>query len=332
MNKATKTALIIIICCVVSIAVGGIMIGIAFNYYQADSGNAKATFNKVTYDTNAAGISKLTVKDNNNTGIRIERSVDSRIHITYWESVEGDIYYDITEQKGELLIKYINKRIFSVNLDVTDRTIVIAIPEGCALSANLRTANGSIDANGAIIQGALLLDTDNGKITAEGVSATDITVTSNNGKVTVNDCKGSGSIELFTDNGAIMAGNTIASGDISIESSNGNITMTDVTAGGKLSAETDNGEIDAKACRAGGDVKLDSSTDRITIDKLQAGGDIDIHTDNGDIEGTILGDRNDYTIESKTHNGDNSLGWGGSGQYKLKITSNNGDILVDFTK
>ena len=119
-------------------------------------------------------------------------------------------------------------------------------------------------------------------------------------------------------------------GDISVHSSNGVITLKNITMTGDLTANTSNREIFIENISCKNLTVLTSNGD-IKITNPKAERKMYLETSNGDIEGDIIGNKEDFTIKSRTSNGRNNLPKKQtSGDKMLEAITSNGSIDIKF--
>lgn len=101
--------------------------------------------------------------------------------------------------------------------------------------------------------------------------------------------------------------------------------------GRRLEAITNNGNVSAKECDFQEGILLQTKNGFVTGRNLISD-NISMQTCNGSITGTIIGNINDYTIDSQTVNGSNNLDCAAnlSGPKKLTARTTNGRIKVEF--
>jgi hypothetical protein len=128
---------------------------------------------------------------------------------------------------------------------------------------------------------ALVIHTDSGDITANGMSG-QMTLESSNGDIFTD--AGSGQVALTTKNGAITARNV--SGQVILSSVSGDVTATNVS--GNLTLSTSSGSVAAINAAATGDSSFETSDGDINFSGTLAPGTHDeFHTSNGDVTLTL---------------------------------------------
>ncbi len=143
------------------------------------------------------------------------------------------------------------------------------------------------------ISGTITAETANGTIEADKLSAKEMTVETNNGEVYLSNLKVS-SLYIESDNGEVFLENI--DGKIVGESSNGDISLVNDTLDQPVNLETNNGTIS---------IQTKNEPKNVTIE---------VETDNGEI--SIFGNANAKTVFGK-------------GKESVKLSSNNGDIIVE---
>ncbi|MEG0663957.1 MAG: hypothetical protein RR483_02530, partial [Clostridia bacterium] len=111
---------------------------------------------------------------------------------------------------------------------------------------------------------------------------------------------------------------------------NGLIDMKNVSCN-EIIAETSNGKISSENLFSKQSIYLNTSNGNIELNKIDSN-NIKISTSNSSINGIIQGSREDYTVYSKTSNGNNNLNDGGNGSKILDLKTSNGKININFEK
>lgn len=209
-------------------------------------------FESKSYQTEATGIRSIELESFNGD-IKLAKSPDAKIHLTYSEGKKN--IYEIKVTEGVLTI--VNKDTkkwyerIGINLNFPE-PVVLSLPENMESNLKIKTFNGAIDANDISLKG-----------------------------------------------------------DAALETSNGSFQIADTDLTGSLSLLTFNGEIHLKQLGVGTGLTAKSS--------------------NGSIRGTLKGELPDFSIQSHTVNGSNSLPENmESGAKALTISTFNGEIKIDF--
>lgn len=137
-----------------------------------------------------------------------------------------------------------------------------------------------------------------GKISLDGVSGENVTITTSNGGIYVNG--GSGEITATSSNGKIELDGT--SGEGTLVTSNGDILVSKTV--GNITATTSNGRIEIKDSK--GDVTLDSSNGAISVTNLD-GYVVRAKTSNGAINitkttGIVVAETSNYNVTAEISN------------------------------
>ncbi len=98
-----------------------------------------------------------------------------------------------------------------------------------------------------------------------------------------------------------------------------------------LTLSTTNENITLSALTVGGSVTISSNGGNITFENLDVGNDLHLTVKNGDISGTVIGSYDDFSIQSEIKKGESNLPDNkDSGQKKLNVSGNNGDVNIEF--
>ena len=179
-----------------------------------------------------------------------------------------------------------------------------------------------------------------GKISLDGVSGEDVTITTSDGGIYVKG--GSGEITATSSNGKIELDGT--SGEATLVTSNGDILVMNKKVG-NITAATSNGKIEIKDSK--GDVTLDSSNGAIYVDNLD-GYVLRAKTSNGAIDitrttGIIMAETSNYNVTAeisnvrdlgttiKTSRGSIALYLSASLNASLEMKTTSGQIIIHPT-
>lgn len=263
---------------------------------SAMSGKAtELVYEKRDYTVSAAGIEEIRIRARN-MPVSVTPSDGSEITVHYYTSEKDP--YEVTLDGGVLTLKYKN----DFFTDISNW-----------FSGVFRVFSNSNPRVEVIVPaayaGTLQLDTSNAPVNMSGlISLGNVRIKTSNAPIEANNVSAF-MLQAHTSNGAVTLDKAAVSGAVDMKSSNGTLTARQVVARGSLLMETSNG--------------------RIIVDQV-AGAAIELKSSNGSITGTVEGKRSDYTISSDTSNGDDSLGDGGKGQYKLTVKTSNGNIDIRF--
>lgn len=273
-------------------------LGLFFAVMAVSALNAKATelvYEKKDYTVSAAGVEEIRIKARN-MPVTVTPNNGSEITVHY-STCEKDPY-EITLDGGILTLKYKNDLFTVISSWVSGAFNVFS------------NSNPRVEVLvPAAYAGALRLDTSNAPVSVSGLpSLGEVRINTSNSAIEVSNVSAL-MVEAHTSNGAVTLDTAAVSGAVDMKSSNGSLTARQVAARGSLRMETSNG--------------------RIVVDQV-ASAAIELKSSNGSITGTVEGKRSDYTISSDTSNGDDSLGDGGKGQFKLTVNTSNGNIDIRF--
>lgn len=250
--------------------------------------------------------------DDKDTKIIVDSTSENNVIVKYFDRKRE--YYSV-EESDVLKIKKIASLkwyhyIFRFNFHAR---MEIYLPKSYSGKMEIKTSNGSVSINSVTAENMEVI-TSNGKIVVENLSVeNEFKFRSSNGKVCAENVKGK-SFEIQTSNGKIVA--------VNAEFQN------------VFKCRTSNGKIIADGIKSD-EIELKSSNGKVLLDRAVIGSSMKVKTSNGSIKGTILGNREDFTIESKTSNGKSNLPQNIShsmqkGDKKLTVETSNGSIDVIF--
>jgi DUF4097 and DUF4098 domain-containing protein YvlB len=207
-------------------------------------------------------------------------------------------------------LKSLRHWLFMFNFTMKAVTVNVFIPKKLYESLVMQTDNGRISAEKLLCK-KIGVNTDNGKIQLREIAATTLTAETDNGRIEVDKVQAD-HLRAKTDNGRIEMRRVDAE-SIAAESDNGRIELEQVT--GSIVGITDNGRI----------TLLTDSLDR----------NIDFKTDNGCIVIQASFEPKNVSIHAKTGHGridifgeQNSRTVIGAGEHTIRLKSDNGRITV----
>jgi len=155
----------------------------------------------------------------------------------------------------------------------------------------------------------LQVETSNGKISTENLALNNLDLETTNSKMIINDVDAR-TVDAETSNGKVeLSQMTFDEG--SFESSNSKMALKDL--------EFKSGE-------------FHTSNGKIDLMNVKSSDSISLKTSNSKVNGTIVGNKDDFSIVSKTSNASNNLGNQKSGSKKLEVKTSNGDIEIAFVR
>ncbi len=98
-----------------------------------------------------------------------------------------------------------------------------------------------------------------------------------------------------------------------------------------VTLSTTNEDISLPVLAVTGSIDISTNDGNITFESLDVGNTLTLTVKNGDISGTVAGSYDDFAIQSEIKKGDSNLPNNKeSGKKMLNVTSNNGDINIEF--
>lgn len=297
------------------------------------------------------GLNKLYVEENNNA-VRLERSVDGDIHVSYCVDTKSGEHYDITAENGRLSVIYkqptLNISWFNGIPAGLDDTLIISLPEGFEPDADINSENGKITA-ADLSFGPLSAKADNGKVELSGIKAASVIAESvngaveikntesagkvyaksDNGKITYENVSATDTVEAYTDNGAVTLDSVSTNGSITCESDNGKLQLTDVKAA-SVNANTDNGTVGLDNVAAANELSASTQNGAIKFSGISAKKRIALKTEDGAVLGSVAGREDDYSVLITKDNGSSNLESHLGGDIELNVNTGNGSIKIEF--
>ena len=236
-------------------------------------------------------IEHLDIRTNNT---RIEVLPTNDLDITAELSTKNKKYELLTEVKDDTFFIQVNdKRRNLISLDFFSfgTKLIVYVPEKMWDSLQVESDNGLISVE-QLTANDVHVKADNGKIELENIESTDITGHASNGLITMKNIVSS-TVDVNTSNGKIKFDHV--EGDIYGKTNNGAIEFIATDLDRSIELETDNGKID---------VQTEQEPTNVTFD---------VRVDNGKV--SIFGSSNWDTVI-------------GNGENLIKLKTNNGSITV----
>lgn len=255
--------------------------------------------------------------DLDNESIIIKASSGDEIVLTYFTNENRKI--NCEESSGKIILSSQNSpfewfKPFSFtsigNLINSQKKIVIEIPKGYEKELDIKTSNGSITLNEDFMLSTAAFQTKNSSINLSKITCEDLVASTTNGSITIKDIKVEKDIDATTTNSSIRI-NSCTAVKFKAQTNNGDIKVDDLVAGNSIDFKTGNADILA--------YKIDC-------------GDISFVTSNGDVVGSLLSPQHEYSIRSRTSNGDSNIAESSKGSTgkELYVHTSNADIEITF--
>lgn len=98
-----------------------------------------------------------------------------------------------------------------------------------------------------------------------------------------------------------------------------------------LTLSTTNEDVTLSALAVTGSIHISSNGGNIAFGNLDVGSALTLSVKNGDISGAIIGSYDDFSIQSEIKKGESNLpDHKGSGEKALNVSSNNGNVNIEF--
>lgn len=255
---------------------------------------------------------KEIIVEERNLLFEIRKSTDDKVHFTYYENDKE--FYDI-KQSDDGILSIIKKdtRIwydFIFNINFQTNKPIIYIPDDFSGDLSVEDSNSSIDIS--------------------DITAGNISLTTSNAKIIANDIVTSGKFEASSSNGTIVISKIKAEGDFICNTTSGKIDLKEIEAD-NFDLKTSNAIVILNAIVSQNDIVIETSNAQVRFEDIDFGNRFRCRSSNGSIKGEIKGKLADYTIRSRTSNGNNNLPENSSGGAKtIDIETSNNSIEVNF--
>ncbi|MCR5611082.1 MAG: DUF4097 family beta strand repeat-containing protein [Clostridiales bacterium] len=233
-------------------------------------------------------------------------SEDGKAHIEYYEN--DRVTFDIGAAGGVLKIKQKVKPLFFFGTFSNDRQMLLLLPESFNGRADLECTSGEIRIDAVKTAGEVTIDVTSGTAIIYDSSAQ--------------------SFDLELTSGRIVAGRIECAGRFAVDGTSGNILLENVSCS-DLHTHVTSGRIELKSIVTGS-ARIEATSGNVSLESFDSG-DTRIDLTSGTVTGTLVGNINDYTIESHMTSGKNSLpGNYGNGARKLYAELTSGTINISF--
>jgi len=330
MKKATKIALItasIFMFCGIAFCVASVATADGNWEVYLDDGN----YVKRERTFEAETISGIYLSDLA-TDIRIEKSDDDALHITYYESEKS--YYDIgTDADGTLSVIYHSNRkwynFIGFHIGFRDYSTVIAIPDGYNGDLTIALASGDLSITDLALSGNLSAKSASGDMEIIGSSFTgEVNLTSASGEIDLVSLT-AGDAQISTTSGDVD-GRVIVCDALTLSSTSGDLTVQDLSCG-ELSAKAVSGNIEMNMVTANGNVRCKTTSGEIDLAGI-TGYDFTLHSTSGSIRAKIRGNENEYEIKAKTTSGSIRVPDTSGHDKTIDVSTTSGNIRIMLTE
>ncbi|MCL2509256.1 MAG: DUF4097 domain-containing protein [Oscillospiraceae bacterium] len=310
--KSKNTVLMVAIAFLISAAVICI-VGAAREGYDFLSGTSLKQLDMEEYSVSAGDVKAIFIQDKDKK-LSVAQSEDDKIHVIYYKSENPAYNYTIGVDSGKLSVvsndqsRWFERVGFWVSL--ADMHVTLKIPAEFAGELELRTSNSSITMYDVNVTGRVLMKTSNSSVSVSNVNVGD-------------------TLSAETTNGGITLSN-VETDSLIMKNSNGKLDMLNLKVERLLDGKTSNGKIYFRNIDAE-DIKMKTNNSIIEFSNITVGKAIDCKTSNGKITGDVNGPQSDYSITSKTSNGNNNLPTSApGGEKKMNMVTSNSKIEVTF--
>jgi len=268
-----------------------------------------------------------------NVRVVFSSSTEDYVRVDYFENKNET--YAIENVNGKLSItKEIKGRLgqtfFAIDFTTEDIRIVITVPESFRGDVFLKTSNSSVELSDLIADN-VRVDTSNGRINVKKTDVLGILeLSTSNASIFTEQVMVSDSAVLHSSNGKISVEHSDFSGKVVGITSNAGFNFKEVSAE-SYDLKTSNGKISLQDVMAKENILLKTSNSSIEVMAVEVGESLVCTTSNGRISGSVVGEMSDFSIFSKTSNGNNNLpGETKDGEKIAEFKTSNANIEIIF--
>lgn len=287
------------------------LVGFAIGGFSWNALNTAGPYDEKSQSYNAAEVSGITVDAKGCDVVLVGTDADE-IKITYYENKNGTWNLEKSAD-GKLSAEYQSSRDWfnlSFGLTTGERAITIAVPAKYAGTIEAVAASGDVDASKLQL-------------------AKELTLSSASGSLKLTDVSANGKIAADAKSGDIDAKNISANNDLDLTASSGSVTLTSGRITGNLTMLANSGDLKVTQTNADGKISLGAQSGGVSV-KALSGNDIDLEAGSGDVRGSIIGKATDFTITANANSGDQNIGNSTGGSKHLNVSTNSGDIEIEF--
>ena len=321
---------------IASLFVGGAVIGFVgfamadFQPQKLDGGAYEAK--SYTATTKPSAVKELLI-DVPLQDISIFPTDSKEITIDYTENQEQP--FRISEQNGRLEItqeKTGNWYDQFFNFRFQKDELMIQLPKEFIGTITATSSNGNIYVSDLSSLQYLECHASNGEILLENLfKINGISCETSNAQIWLQNVASKKDITLKTSNGLIRLDEISATGAVQGKTSNAMVYMNQSNAE-DCELITSNGMLSLDHCSVKNTINAKTSNALLTLYQVE-GKDITLKSSNGEITGGLIGNMDEYQIESHTSNGSNSLPeQKATGTKFLRAETSNANIEIGFTE
>ena len=306
----------------VMLGAGALICGISF----ATMGFDFAKLGNAEYVTNTTDVEDkfqhITISSNIED-VELVPSDDGACKVVCFE--EKDDPYIVYVKKDTLTIEKEKKtgwQLFNFGTVTEKPRITVYLPDDSYKALQIETDTGDVDVPGDFSFERINMEMDTGDAFCYASADEGIDITTNTGNIIVANVSAK-ELKLASDTGKMEISNAEISGDMSIWEDTGKVSMENVTCR-KLTSKEDTGDLTMTNVSASDEFNLKSNTGDIRLDSCDAE-TIFIKTDTGDVSGILLTEKV-FITDSDTGSIDVPKSITGG---RCEITTDTGDIKID---
>ena len=310
-----------IIAAVVMLVAGVLICGITFaNFgldlhklstveYETNTYEVKEDFRNITFKADTEDITLIPSSDDTCKVVCLEEKDDP-----HQVSVQGDTLTICRKEKQKI-------QFFNIGIITESPKIEVYLPNDKyqALSVDADTSDVNIPKNFSFESISVMLDT--GDIKCQASVNANVTMKTETGNITISEISAS-EMKLTSDTGRMDIKNVELSGDLEIREDTGRVDMENVTCR-NLTSNGDTGKIVMTNVIASGEFNIERSTGDVKFNGCDAE-TIYVRTDTGDVRGSLLSEKV-FITDTDTGNIDVPKTITGG---RCEITTDTGDIKI----
>ncbi len=200
------------------------------------------------------------------------------------------IRHSVSVQNGTLIIDTVDPRkwIETISFSLEQPKMTVYIPQKTYDSLWIETETGDITIPDDFSFRTLKIDGDTSNVNCFASASQGMEMQLSTGDIRL-EAIAAGQLKLTTDTGRIQVNQADVDGNIQIETDTGKVNLADISCH-DLEAVSDTGSVTLKNVIGAGNFTMESDTGNIMFDSSDAAA-ISVETDTGDVTGTLLSDK-----------------------------------------
>lgn len=257
--------------------------------------------------------------------VRVIPSVDSMLHITYYEN--DKIYYSFDNVDSTLTVKYHSNAkwydFIGIRINPQDTTVIIAVPTGFE-NISLQTTSGDIYLDGTSELSILKIKSTSGAVSVRSASTVSLDIHTTSGDIEIESLTAKNT-DISSTSGDVETEN-FSSNVLEISTMSGDISAKRAKISEKLLVSTTSGNINISANSPAGTVMCEAVSGNITL-ALPSCESAKLTSTSGNIK-MFIDAAEDYSITTSTVSGSVRVPASAHGEKEIYVKTTSGNINI----